>query len=184
MTAPAGALSFRAVLGNVNGASTVVDRNRELLTDHAITGPLSRKRKPAMPVGVIIHPMLKRVRDPRPAAAIGHVFLKVSDVAGAVQFLAGQGLRPIDEGDDFAVLELRGGTHLLLTRSRRHIKPRTEAPFDLMVDDIDAARESCKARGLKPSRIKSAYFHRSFTVLGPDGYVLTITSSHTGNRVV
>ena len=128
--------------------------------------------------------MRKRVRDPRPAAAIGHVFLKVSDVAASVRFLAGQGLRPIDEGEDFAVLELRGGTHLLLTRSRQRIKPGTQTPFDLMVNDIDAARGSCKAKGLQPSRIQSLHFHRSFTVIGPDGYVITITSSHTGNRVV
>lgn len=128
--------------------------------------------------------MLRRTRDPRPGAAIGHVFLEVSDVAAAVEFLAGQGLRPIDEGDDFAVLELRGGTHLLLTRTRQRIKPRTEAPFDLMVDDVDAAREICKAKGLKPSRIQRSHFHRSFTIIGPDGYVLTITSSHTGNRVI
>ena len=128
--------------------------------------------------------MLRRTRDPRPGAAIGHVFLKVRDVAGAVQFLAGQGLRPIDEGDDFAVLELRGGTHLLLTGTRRRIKPRTAAPFDLMVDDIDAARELCRAKGLKPSRIRRSHFHRSFTINGPDQYVLTITSSHTGNRAI
>ena len=73
---------------------------------------------------------------------------------------------------------------LLLTRTRQRIKPRTEAPFDLMVDDIDAARELCKAKGLKPSRIQRSHFHRSFIIIGPDGYVLTITSSHTGNRVI
>ena len=128
--------------------------------------------------------MPRRTRDQRPGAAIGHVFLKVSDVAGAMQFFAGQGLRPIGEGDDFAVLELRGGTHLLLMRTRQRIKPHTEAPFDLMVDDIDAARELCKAKGLKPSRIQRSHFHRTFTIIGPEEYVLTITSSHTGNRVI
>jgi len=146
--------------------------------------PLFKSVSQRREVGDIIHTMLKRMCDPRPAAAIGHVFLKVSDVPTAVQFLTSLGLRLIDKGDDFAVLELRGGTHLLLMRSRGRIKPRTDVPFDLMVDDVDAARESCKAKGLKPSRIQRLHFHRSFTVIGPDRYVLTITSSHTGNRVV
>ena len=81
-------------------------------------------------------------------------------------------------------MELRGGTHLLLSRTRKRIKPNTDAPFDLMVDDIDAAREDCKRSGLRPSRLQRSSFHRSFTVAGPDGYVFTITSSHAGNRPV
>lgn len=128
--------------------------------------------------------MAGRKRDPRPAAAVGHVFLQVSDVSGAAEFFVGQGLRSVAQGEDFAVLELRGGTHLLLTHARRRIKPGTEVPFDLMVDDIDAWRRACKANGLKPSRIRGLHFHRSFVVQGPDEYVLTITSSHVGNRPV
>jgi len=128
--------------------------------------------------------MPKRAHDARPPVAVGHVFLEVSDVARAARFFVGRGLRPIDEGQDFAVLELRGGTHLLLPRTRKKIKPNAEAPFDLMVDDIDAAREDCKRNGLQPSRLQRSHFHRSFTVAGPDGYVFTITSSHAGNRPV
>jgi len=128
--------------------------------------------------------MSKRTRDARPPVAVGHVFLEVSDVARAARFFVGRGLRPIGEGEDFAVLELRGGTHLLLSRTRRKIKPKAEAPFDLMVDDVDAAREDCKSNGLRPSRLRRSHFHRSFTVAGPDGYVFTITSSHAGHRPV
>ena len=128
--------------------------------------------------------MPKRAHDSRPPVAVGHVFLEVSDVGRAAQFFVGRGLRPIDEGEDFAVLELRGGTHLLLSRTRKKIKPNAEAPFDLMVDDIDAAREDCKNAGLRPSRLRRSHFHRSFTVAGPDGHVFTITSSHAGSRPV
>ena len=128
--------------------------------------------------------MPKRVHDARPPVAVGHVFLEVSDVAEAARFFAGRGLRPIGEGEDFAVLELRGGTHLLLSRTRTKIKPNADAPFDLMVDDIEAAREDCKRSGLRPSRLRRSHFHRSFTIAGPDGYVFTITSSHAGNRPV
>src|SRR5262245_19876308 len=128
--------------------------------------------------------MRKRAHNARPPVAVGHVFLEVSDVGRAAQFFVGRGLRPIDESEDFAVLELRGGTHLLLSRARGKIKPSAEAPFDLMVDDIDAAREDCKSSGLRPSRLRRSHFHRSFTVAVPDGSVLTITSSHAGNRPV
>jgi hypothetical protein len=126
----------------------------------------------------------KRTPDARPPVAVGHVFLQVSDAAGAARFFAARGLRPISEGEDFAVLELRGGTHLLLSRTRRKIKTNAEAPFDLMVDDIEAAREDCKRSGLRPSRLRRSHFHRSFTIAGPDGYVFTITSSHAGKRPV
>ena len=128
--------------------------------------------------------MPKRAHDARPPVAVGHVFLEVSDVARAAQFFAGRGLRPIGEGEDFAVMELRGGTHLLLSRTRKRIKPNTDAPFDLMVDDIEAAREDCKRSGLRPSRLRRWHFHRSFAVAGPDGYVFTITSSHAWKRPV
>jgi catechol 2,3-dioxygenase-like lactoylglutathione lyase family enzyme len=128
--------------------------------------------------------MPKRAPDARPPVAVGHVFLDVSDVARSARFFADRGLRPIGEGEDFAVLELRGGTHLLLTRTRKRIKPNADAPFDLMVDDIEAAREDCKRSGLRPSRLRRSHFHRSFTITGPDGYVFTITSSHAGNRSV
>ncbi len=128
--------------------------------------------------------MPKRAPDARPPVAVGHVFLEVSDVADAARFFVGQGLRPLGKGHEYAVLELRGGTHLLLSRTRKEIEPNAEAPFDLMVDDIDAAREDCKRSGLRPSRLRRSHFHRSFTIAGPDGYVFTITSSHAGKRAV
>src|SRR6202040_3738999 len=54
------------------------------------------------------------------------------------------------------------------------------APFDLMVDDIEAARRDYAAKGLGPSDISRGRIHDSFHVTGPDGYDFTITSSHAG----
>ena len=50
------------------------------------------------------------------------------------------GLLGIFEKDTFAVLELRGGTHLILQKSRKRTKPGAQAPVDFMVDDIREAR--------------------------------------------
>ncbi len=128
-------------------------------------------------------PMPKR-RYPRPPVAIGHVSIAVRDVAAAARWFAALGLREIAEGADYAVLELRGGTHLVVERAARRIKPGTEAPFDLMYDDIDEAHRRCRRLGVKASRVRATAIHRSFTVAGPEGYRVTITSSHAGKRPV
>ena len=95
-----------------------------------------------------------------------------------MQFFAGQGLRPIGEGADFAVLELRGGTHLLLMRTRQRIKPRTEAPFDLMVDDIAGAHARWSEQGFTVSPITHARSHEQFWLSDPDGNRVLVNSSH------
>ena len=51
--------------------------------------------------------------DQRPPVAIGHVRLPVADVGAAARWLETVGLRPIVTMEDLAVLELRGGTHVV-----------------------------------------------------------------------
>src|SRR5215813_12895711 len=123
-------------------------------------------------------------RDPRPPVAIGHVSIAVRDVAAAARWFAALGLREIAEGAGYAVLELRGGTHLVVERAARRVMPGNEAPFDLMYDDIAEARKRCQRLGLRASRMRASAIHRSFTVAGPEGYRITITSSHAGKRPV
>ena len=120
----------------------------------------------------------------RPPVAVGHVFFAATDVGAAGRWFEDAGLRPIAAGDDYAVLELRGGTHLVVTGRRRRPAKGAEAPFDLMVDDIDAAHRGFTKRGLKPSRIRRGSIHDSFHVPGPDGCIVEIVSSHAGNRPV
>ncbi len=120
----------------------------------------------------------------RPPVAIGHVSLRVSAIAQATQYFVTLGLRLIHQGQTLAVLELRGGTHLVLRPSVEPIEPRAKAPFDLMVDDLGKARQEYGALGLKPSEVEAGMVHRWFTLVGPDGYELTVTSSHTAGRVV
>ena len=129
-------------------------------------------------------PSMPKRRDPRPPVAIGHVSIAVRDVAAAARWFAALGLREIAEGADYAVLELRGGTHLVVERAARRVKAGREAPFDLMYDDIDAVHSRCQRLGFKASRVRATAIHRSFTVAGPEGYRVTINSSHAGRRPV
>ncbi|MDG2270283.1 MAG: VOC family protein [Alphaproteobacteria bacterium] len=122
--------------------------------------------------------------DKRPPVAVGHVSLHVKDVPTASAFMQVLGLRSVFEKDSFAVLELRGGTHLILNKSRKKITEGAVAPVDLMVDDVHAMRDYCKSKKLKPSKITTGSVHSSFYVPGPDGWSIKITSSHAGDRPV
>ena len=110
--------------------------------------------------------------------------MSVRNRATAARWFAALGLREIAEGADYAVLELRGGTHLVVERVARRVRPGSAAPFDLMYDDIDVAHRRCQRLGYKMSRVRATAIHRSFTVVGPEGYRVTITSSHAGKRPV
>jgi len=120
--------------------------------------------------------------DERPRVWVGHVALRTPDIKATRDFMEVLGMRPIAQGDDFAVLELRGGTHLL-------VLPSTEpasgsAYFDLMVEDLDATYAQLQALGLFPSEIQPGGIHRSFTVSAPSGHTITFNSSHVSDKPV
>ncbi|HZT50797.1 MAG TPA: VOC family protein [Stellaceae bacterium] len=127
---------------------------------------------------------MARTASGRPPVAVGHVFFAATDVAAAGRWFEEAGLRPIAAGAGYAVLELRGGTHLVITRRARRRPKGAEAPFDLMVDDIDAAHRRFARQGSKPSRIRRGSIHDTFRVAGPDGCSVEIVSSHAGRRPV
>jgi catechol 2,3-dioxygenase-like lactoylglutathione lyase family enzyme len=113
--------------------------------------------------------------DGRPPVWIGHAVLTVSDVDRSADFWCGIGMREVERNEHVAVLELRGGTHLVLV-------PGTpaggEAPFDLMVEDLDATHADWSGRGLDPTAIERGRIHAAFSVRDPDGYEVTVNSSH------
>src|SRR5215213_2102973 len=111
--------------------------------------------------------MTPKTADLRPPVAVGHVRLPVSNVGIAARWLETVGLRPIVMRDEVAVLELRGGTHVAVLPAEPPA-PGTAAPFDLMVDDIEAAHRSYSEKGLSPSPIQHGRFHDSFELPGPD----------------
>jgi hypothetical protein len=122
--------------------------------------------------------------DERPPVAIGHVRFNVTDVDVASRWLAAVGLRTIVSDNDLAVLELRGGTHLVIRKAERPTEPGAKAPFDLMFDDVDATHRTFDERGLSPSPIQRGRIHDSFEVVGPDGWVFTINSSHASGQPI
>jgi hypothetical protein len=122
--------------------------------------------------------------DQRPPVAVGHVRLPATDVAAATSWLETVGLRPIFASPELAVLELRGGTHVVVRQAEQPVTAGAAAPFDLMVDDIEAARRDYAAKGLAPSNISRGRIHDSFHLVGPAGYQFTVCSSHAGGRAV
>ena len=122
--------------------------------------------------------------DGRPRLAVGHVNLEVEDVGDACAFFVRHGMRDIFKGEDFGVLELRGGTHLVLSRAGGAVEPGRKAPFDLMVDDIDAARTEFTEAGTAATEITRGRVHDTFYIEGPGGWRFAVTSSHAGDRAV
>ena len=104
----------------------------------------------------------------------------------AVDYFGKLGMRHIHHDSDFAVLELRGGTHLVLETPENGatISPGEIPPFDFMVDNLPGTRQRCSELGMNPSEIENGRIHNNFFLTGPDGYKIRITSSHTSGRPV
>jgi hypothetical protein len=84
-------------------------------------------------------------------------------------------MRVVFQREDFAVLELRGGTHLVVMAGDAEDEG---IPFDIMVDDLQATRNRFKDAGLNPTPITEGGIHSSFTVADPAGRAVTVNSSH------
>jgi catechol 2,3-dioxygenase-like lactoylglutathione lyase family enzyme len=120
--------------------------------------------------------------DERPPVWVGHITLPTANVPETGAFVTELGMRPIADGDGFAVFELRGGTHLVLLHDD---EPGSgPAGFDLMVEDLEATHSRLRERGLKPSEIRAGTIHRSFTLQSPSGHEITFNSSHVSSRPV
>ena len=120
--------------------------------------------------------------DLRPPLWVGHITMQTNSIAESNKFMIDLGMRPIDEGDGYAVLELRGGTHLVLLRSEEPLSGA--APFDLMVENLDATHRDLAARGLSPSPIERGKIHDSFTVRDPSGLDVPFNSTHVSDQPV
>jgi catechol 2,3-dioxygenase-like lactoylglutathione lyase family enzyme len=135
--------------------------------------------------------------DNLPAAALGHFVMKVANLRVSSQFYASMGLRPIGIFPDVAIIELRGGTHILL------FPEADEAPFrltsshlgqraaffkehiDLMIDgktraDLEAYRAILMKNGIPAGEIAEERFfgHDYFQMADPDGHGITVYTSH------
>lgn len=133
-----------------------------------------------------------------PAFAIGHLSLTVGDVEACHRFYVDLGLRTFGKGKTMAILELRGGTHLLLFQ-RGAPDADVEGPFDgargdsvdLMIagrtrEELEAVRRRLVERGHAPEPIADRQFfgHYVFKAKDPDGNDVTISTSHAGDLPV
>lgn len=123
-------------------------------------------------------------KEQRPAVGVGHVVLNTDRMQESARFMRAIGMRPVFDGPEVSIFEMRGGTHLILTREDE--AAGGEAPFDLMVDDLHATHARFTALGFAPSPIEavSAIDHETFTVTEPAGHVLTFYSSHASGGPV
>lgn len=120
--------------------------------------------------------------DLRPPVWIGHIALTTDRLSEAYEFMQQLGMRGLAEMESIAILELRAGTHLILRQTTDHVPG--PAPFDLMVEDLEATHVQLVERGLEPSEIEGGDIHHSFTVRDPSGHTITFNSSHVSDQPV
>jgi hypothetical protein len=91
------------------------------------------------------------------------------------------GMRPVFDGPQVSVYEMRGGTHLILMLSDKVVAG--DAAFDLMVDDLRATHQRFASQVLAPSPIEArpTIDHEVFTVKELAGHVITFFSSHAAD---
>ncbi len=120
--------------------------------------------------------------DSRPPVWVGHVSMATAKLADSRTFMEQLGMRPMFRNESVAIFELRGGTHLVLVADEN--ARAGDAPFDLMVEDLDATHSDFAERGLSPSPIERGRIHNSFTVTEPGGGRITVNSTHVSNQPV
>jgi catechol 2,3-dioxygenase-like lactoylglutathione lyase family enzyme len=138
-----------------------------------------------------------------PAAAFGHFVMRVNDIGTSYDFYTKFGLRPIGMFSDVAIIELRGGTHILLF-SKNDELPFSLSPsqlgqrggfsnerLDLMIDgksrsDLELYRSSLMKNGFSVDEIAPDQFfgHYYFRLADPDDNGITVYTSHTGELPV
>ena len=137
----------------------------------------------------------KTVVDPE--LAVAHLVFKVADLKSSCQFYSNLGLPPFAIDGKVAIVELRGGTHLLLLEVdllagddlaeslTGQFHKRFSERFDLMIqgkglNELKKYRLELISRGIAAGEIPDETFfgHHLFCVKDPDGNGITIYTSH------
>jgi catechol-2,3-dioxygenase len=129
--------------------------------------------------------------------AVAHLVFKVADLKSSCQFYSNLGLPPFAIDEKVAIVELRGGTHLLLLEVDQltgedvaesvtgQFHKRLSEQFDLMIkgkglNELKEYRLKLISRGIAAGEIPDETFfgHYLFCVKDPDGNGITIYTSH------
>jgi len=129
--------------------------------------------------------------------AVAHLVFKVADLKTSCQFYSNLGLPPFFIEEKVAIIELRGGTHLLLLEVDQlaaediaesltgQFHERFSEQFDLMIkgkglNELKNFRSELISRGIEAGEIPDETFfgHHLFCVKDPDGNGITIYTSH------
>ena len=129
--------------------------------------------------------------------AVAHLVFKVADLKSSCQFYSKLGLPPFATDEKVAIIELRGGTHLLLLEVDQlagegiaqsltgQFHQRFSEQFDLMIegkglDELKKYRSELISRGIAAGEIPDETFfgHHLFCIKDPDGNGITIYTSH------
>ena len=138
---------------------------------------------------------MKTVVDP--ALAVAHLVFKVADLKSSCQFYSNLGIPPFAIDEEVAIIELRGGTHLLLLEVNQlagedvaqsltgQFYKRFSERFDLMIkgkglNELKKYRLELVSRGITAGEIPDETFfgHHLFCIKDPDGNGITIYTSH------
>jgi catechol-2,3-dioxygenase len=129
--------------------------------------------------------------------AVAHLVFKVADLKNSCQFYSNLGIPPFAIDEESAIIELRGGTHLILlavdqqagegvaeSLTGQFHKGFSEQ-FDLMIkgkdlDELTKYRLELVSRGIAAGEIPDEMFfgHHLFCTKDPDGNGITIYTSH------
>jgi catechol-2,3-dioxygenase len=129
--------------------------------------------------------------------AVAHLVFKVADLKSSCQFYSNLGIPPFAIDEESAIVELRGGTHLILLSVDQlagegiaesltgQFHKRFSEQFDLMIegkglDELKKYRLELISRGITAGEIPDETFfgHYLFCVKDPDGNGITIYTSH------
>ena len=129
--------------------------------------------------------------------AVAHLVFKVADLKRSCQFYSNLGIPPFAIDEEVAIIELRGGTHLVLLEVDQlagegiaesltgQFHKRFSERFDLMIkgkglDQLKKYRLELISRGIAAGEIpdESFFGHHLFCVKDPDGNGITIYTSH------
>ena len=108
-----------------------------------------------------------------PRFAIGHLSIEANDVDKLTNFYTNVGLRLVVNMGRASILELRGGTHIIVRAGRGG-----QATLDFIVDDIDDTHAVLQTAGATVTSIRRGNPHDSFVATDPEGNELHVHSTH------